>query len=78
MDLLGETDVDQALDPSPLDLQSLRDLDLPRMKNLGTHFGAPCLAAIPGEDDLLLSQCSGVTGYEEREEDEIEEFEEEW
>ena len=78
VDLLGETDVDQALDPSPLDLQSLRDQDLPRMKNLGTYFGAPCLVASPGEDDLLLSQCSGVTGYEEKEQDEIEDCEEEW
>lgn len=76
-ELLGETDTDQAFDPSPPDSQSLRDQDLPR-KNLRTHFSAPCLVAFLGEDDLMSSQHSGVAGCEEREEDEIEEFEEEW
>lgn len=77
-ELLGETDVDQVLDSSPPNSQSLRDKDLPRTKS-GTHSCTPCPASVPGEDDLALSQRSGVTEYEERAaEDEIEEFEDDW
>lgn len=76
-DLLGETDVDRVFDPSPPDSLSLREQDLPRIEPR-TRSGAPCPAPNPGEDDLMSSQRSGVTGCGEREEDDIEEFEDEW